>query len=85
VQQLEPVGNLHLPAEIDAGAAGRIVDQRADDDRRARVGDDLGLAGHQPGGFDAGMSARMHWHSPPISANSAGGLGDDAEELMRSG
>ncbi len=73
VQQLETGRGFSLGrAEIDGKPAGRIVDQRADDNRRARVGDDLGLAGYEAGGFDTGMSARMHWHSPPIPQVAAG-------------
>jgi len=44
VQQFETVGQIEIFGELNAGAAGRIVDENTIDGRRFRTEEDLGRA-----------------------------------------
>ena len=59
IQELEAARQLALAADFETGAARRIIDDVAMDDRRLRIDDDLGRSAHVSRWTDPLVESRM--------------------------
>ena len=59
IDEFETVRDLPQAVDLEAGAAGRVVDDPGSEDGRLRAGDDLARSGHLTGRHNSLIQSRM--------------------------